>query len=285
MKKIIISLSIIIIILLSVLIYINIDINNTGDKENKKSKYDAVTLSKLKKLDMVNERINYFNFDLIDRYINYKNSNPDFDVIDVITKVNIGLDYKFYENTKEVTNYNSIDILVNKYNYLKSDYIPNNLVEINREYSNGSKVLVDVAAKAFEKMAEDAKNLGYTIRAVSTYRSYEYQNGLYTNYSKKDGIEKADTYSARAGYSEHQTGLAVDVDNEKINYTKFSKTEEYKWLINNSYKYGFILRYPENREDITGYSYENWHYRYVGNDAAKYIYNNGITYDEYIAKK
>ena len=118
---------------------------------------------------------------------------------------------------------------------------------------------------------------------MSTYRSYEYQVDLYNRYVKTDGKEAADTYSGRPGNSEHQTGLAMDIANKNGFISKGDK--EYDWLVNNSYKYGFILRYPKGSETITGYMYEEWHYRYLGKEAAKEIKNTGLTYDEYMARK
>ena len=131
-------------------------------------------------------------------------------------------------------------------------------------------------------MASAAKEEGYTIRAVSTYRSYSYQNTLYNNYANRDGYEKADTYSARPGYSEHQTGLAVDVDNAKISYTSFGQTKEFAWMKENAHKYGYILRYTKENEFITGYMNEPWHYRYVGVEIATKMKNENISsYEEY----
>ena len=130
-------------------------------------------------------------------------------------------------------------------------------------------------------MAKEAQNLGYNLRAISTYRTYEYQENLYQNYAKQDGINKADTYSARPGFSEHHTGLAIDIDNTKTSYLNFENTEEFKWMQDNAYKYGFILRYKKDKEDITGYIYEPWHYRYVGSKVAKYIQENNLTFEEY----
>jgi len=101
---------------------------------------------------------------------------------------------------------------------------------------------------------------------------------------ERDGVEEADTYSARPGFSEHQTGLTVDVDNAKLSYTDFDKTNEFKWMMENAHRFGFILRYPKDKEDITGYSYESWHYRYVGVDIATYIYEHNITLDEYYVR-
>ena len=91
----------------------------------------------------------------------------------------------------------------------------------------------------------------------------------------------ADKYTARPGYSEHQTGLAIDVKDGSGQYAFFKNSDEYKWMKDNAHKYGFILRYPEGKEHITGFSFEAWHYRYVGVDVATFIYENDLTFDEY----
>ena len=134
-------------------------------------------------------------------------------------------------------------------------------------------------------MSKKARESNLNIIAMSAYRSYQYQVTLYNNYVKQDGKEEADAYSARPGYSEHQTGLATDVYNQKETYTNFEKTEEFKWMQENAYKFGFILRFPKGKEEETGYQYESWHYRYVGKEAAKYIKENNITFEEYYATK
>ena len=128
------------------------------------------------------------------------------------------------------------------------------------------------ARTAFEQMAADAKTFGFYLVAFSGFRSYEYQTTLYNNYVNRDGKEEADRYSARPGHSEHQTGLAFDVgekSREDLWLTaEFGETPAGKWLADNAHKYGFILRYPEGKEDITGFMYESWHFRYVGVEKA-----------------
>jgi len=143
--------------------------------------------------------------------------------------------------------------------------------------------LSKTAKNAFEEMCSDAKSINLVIKAVSTYRTKEYQQKLYNDYVKTRGLQYAENYSARPRHSEHETGLAVDVRGGLSAYTLFENTEEYKWVKQNAHTYGFIIRYQEDKEDITGYNYESWHLRYVGKDVATYIYEHNITFDEYHA--
>ena len=133
-------------------------------------------------------------------------------------------------------------------------------------------------------MCEDAKNDDIYLYSGSAYRSYSYQNTLYTNRVKSDGLEYANKTAAKAGYSEHQTGLAIDVLNGKFEYLD-SDDKEYDWLIENGHKYGFILRYPKDKEYITGYTYEPWHFRYLSIEVATELKEKNITYEEYIGMK
>ena len=190
------------------------------------------------------------------------------------------LDNDFYKDIKYVypTNY---DFIVNKNNKLSENYIPSDLQQISLEYSCDNKCLRKIAKESFEQMARDAKLEGYNIVAVSTYRSYEYQEKLYNNYVKDKGYYYADMCSARAGHSEHQTGLAVDIADLSLDYDNFEYTKEFIWVKENAHKYGFIMRYPKAKFHITGFKYEPWHYRYVGIEIATYIYENDITLEEY----
>ena len=176
---------------------------------------------------------------------------------------------------------NDNTLLVNKNNEINKNYIPNDLEEINIKYANKNKFLRKEAKEHFEKLAHDANLLGYKIIAVSAYRDYDYQDKLYNNYVSTYGLEYADMCSAKAGYSEHQTGLAIDVMGSNNDYNKFSESKEFEWMKNNAHLYGFILRYPKGKENITGYKYEPWHYRYVGIDNAYKIFNNNLTLEEY----
>lgn len=190
------------------------------------------------------------------------------------------LDNDFYKDIKYVypTNY---DFIVNKNNKLSENYIPSDLEQISLEYSCDNKYLRKIAKKSFEHMAKDAKLQGFNIVAVSTYRSYEYQEKLYNNYVKDKGYYYADMCSARAGHSEHQTGLAIDIADLSLDYDNFEYTKEFIWVKENAHKYGFIMRYPKAKFHITGFKYEPWHYRYVGIDIATCIYENNLTLEGY----
>ncbi|MFS0691006.1 M15 family metallopeptidase [Sporosarcina sp. 179-K 8C2 HS] len=186
----------------------------------------------------------------------------------------------------------------NKSGYIEGQKLPdkptiiNGILIANKKYPLPSTYAPGeskVAREAFEEMAAEATFSGINLTAFSTYRSYEYQASLYDRYVKKDGVEKADRYSARPGYSEHQTGLAFDIG--EVNYEKywasfkFGDTEAGKWVAANAYRYGFILRYPEGKEHITGYRHESWHFRYVGKEIAEEIFKRNITLEEYLGLK
>jgi D-alanyl-D-alanine carboxypeptidase len=186
----------------------------------------------------------------------------------------------FYKNIKEIDNPYKIDVIVNKNNKLSYFYRPYDLVKLNENYAYQDKYLRNEAAINFEKLSEEAKELGYNIIVVSAYRSYFYQNVLYNNYIDTLGEEKALLASAKPGHSEHQTGLSIDVATNNISYSDFESTNEFKWLKNNAHKYGFILRYPKGKENITGFKYEPWHYRYVGVELATYLYETNKVLEE-----
>lgn len=237
-----------------------------------------------KNTNIQENKLDYYNYDNEKRYQNFSKLFPNLSKEEIITRVNIGLDQKPYTNTKESPYLNKDYILVNKYTYLPETYVPNNLEDLDISYARSGMKLVKNAKNMLEKMITEAKNDGYIIRIISSYRSYSYQNKLYNEYVQTDGSENADTYSARPGFSEHQTGLCVDVDDGKTLYTSFEQSPSFIWMQKNSYKYGFILRYPKGKEDITMYTYEAWHYRYVGKKIAEYIHEHNITLDEYYVK-
>lgn len=174
------------------------------------------------------------------------------------------------------------DILIaNKTYPLTSDFIPKNTYkEITNETKTCSSCINNIAYKAWTDMLADAKSLGLNIWIQSGYRSYNSQVNIYNSYVKRDGKEKADTYSSRPGHSDHQTSLAFDLNSIS---DAFTNTNEGKWVNENCYKYGFIIRFPKGKTEYTGYKYESWHLRYVGTDLSYILYNNGdwLSLEEY----
>jgi D-alanyl-D-alanine carboxypeptidase len=170
--------------------------------------------------------------------------------------------------------------VINGITYIDGILIANKSYSLPSSYGSG---LTKETLSAFNQMDADATALGLNLYISSGYRSYYDQKYIYNNYVKRDGQANADTYSARAGHSEHQTGLAFDLYNGKTVYTRFEETKEFDWMQENAYKYGFILRFPKDKEKETGYVYEAWHYRYVGKEIAKEIKEKNISLEEYIA--
>ena len=170
----------------------------------------------------------------------------------------------------------------------REPFYVNDILIVNKEYGLPSDFAPgesSEARQAFEEMKYQAQLEGIYLNAFSTYRSYWRQDRLYNNYVYEYGEEKADTFSARAGFSEHQTGLAFDIgglDSSLWAQDDFRYTEEAKWLLENAYKYGFILRFPEGKEWITGYQYESWHFRYIGVENSINFKDNNLTLEEYL---
>lgn len=182
----------------------------------------------------------------------------------------------------------SIYCLVNKDYSLPSDYEPDDLVvpdiTFSINYESEKKYMRQVASDAIETLFADAKMEELELVAVSGYRSYERQQEIYENNLKTRGTTHTNQYSAKPGYSEHQTGLVMDVSCKSENYDlqeSFGDTPEGKWVAENCAKYGFVIRYPEGKSEITGYAYEPWHLRYVGVEMAAFLTENNLTLDEY----
>lgn len=182
---------------------------------------------------------------------------------------------------------NPFFILVNRDNKLSEDYIPNNLKLSEVEFLDyiETRDLESTTADALKEMFDAALEDGVTLLGASGYRSYNIQKNLYDSRVASMGEERTSLYTAQPGASEHQTGLAIDIlssDYQNLD-DGFENSKGFEWLINNCYKYGFILRYLERKEDITGYNYEPWHFRYIGNvEIAKDIMERGIVFEEYI---
>ncbi|HPU63295.1 MAG TPA: M15 family metallopeptidase [Mobilitalea sp.] len=183
---------------------------------------------------------------------------------------------------------NSITVFVNKEYNLPKDFVPDNLVIPNIPFDisgySERKLMRKEAAKAIEKLFAAALKEGYTLYGISGYRSYDRQKEIFLNNLIKKGKTHTLKYSAAPGTSEHQTGLAMDVSSKSVRMklvTAFANCPEGKWLAEHAHEYGFIIRYPKDREEVTGYAYEPWHIRYVGKQLATYLYTNNLTLDEY----
>ena len=258
--------------------------NNTNDSKNNNSDTNN------KKNDANNE----VSKDKIDEKKEQSNNNKQEDIDTKLTKayplldkirgekIDKGTTSKGFKIT-EINGVTYIDdvMMVNKTYSLPSDYMPVDTVESPEGKTNTcNKCINKIAYKSFLNMQADAKALGLNIYIASGYRPYVSQNKIYNNYIKRDGKKAADTYSARPGYSEHQSSYAFDLNS--IN-DSFAKTDEGKWVNNNAYLYGFIIRFPKGKSDYTGYKYESWHLRYVGYELAKKLYNDGnwLSLEEY----
>lgn len=202
---------------------------------------------------------------------------PQKEVVLVDPFKNFSVSKKTYPVIYDLKLASDILVVVNKKHALPADYAP--------ELAQASGVVLrPEALSAYQKLVASAKGEGIGLFPISSYRSYSDQEKLFNDYVAKDGQTKAETYSARPGYSEHQTGLAVDIGlpsgacNLEI---CMAQTKEGLWLAENAHEFGFIIRYPSGKEAETGYQYEPWHIRYVGVEVAKNIYESGYTLDSY----
>lgn len=191
----------------------------------------------------------------------------------------------FNKSQYSLTDATSMWVVVNKKRPLNPlKYVPAKLVIPNiplRGNITGDERYVSATmAPALEAMAHAASAQGVTLNLQSGYRSYDFQVNLFNTYVQQEGLAQANRESAHPGYSEHQTGLAADlggVSNPACNVAAcFASTTEGEWLAANAYQYGFIVRYPTDKEAVTGYEYEPWHVRYVGVDLATEMHNQGV---------
>lgn len=220
----------------------------------------------------------YYMADRLPRYLVYHDTYPTLEVSTVVRYVNANTDHDYYTNTTPSDTNDQLLILANKYTYLDANYKPDDLVTVEENFMVRKEV-----KDAYQKMSQQAQQEGLSFHMNSAYRSYQSQQQVYQEYQQKFGQSYADKYASRPGYSEHQTGLAIDITTRRVRFNSFDETEEYKWLQAHAHEYGFILRFPKGLEKITGYHYEPWHYRYVGVEAATKIKQENITFEEYYA--
>lgn len=226
----------------------------------------------------------FYKNELKERYEEYINNNK-VSPKEAINIVNINRDLDYYSTGYKTDTSKNELMLVNKYYLLDEKYVPNDLVKISSKYSWGEEnYCTKTVLDAFLQMHKKAQEEDIYLMINSSYRPYSDQLEVYEKYKKLRNEKYADSIAARPGASEHQTGLALDIFELKNSSSKtFHETKAYTWLKDNSYLFGFILRYPENKENITGYDFEAWHYRYVGTNDAKKIHDLDITFDEYYA--
>lgn len=221
------------------------------------------------------DQYEYFYLENLDKYDSIR---------ECVEAVNTKSYLPYYTDIKDTDLSKNYLILVNKYNKLAADYVPEDLVDVEPKYGRHS--LRKEVYEQYKKLQDDATELGYHFTICSGYREYALQDYLYNKYLQDEGgrVEVVDTYSARPGHSEHQTGLCADLYDSVYGMDNFGLSEASKWLNENCYKYGFIIRYTKDKEKVTGYQAEPWQIRYVGrSDIAKFIMDKGISFDEYYA--
>ena len=219
-----------------------------------------------------------YEADKQERYENYHSNNPSRSVDEVVWQVNANLDKPFYGFDVPVADIRDPLVIVNKYYKVSKAQEP--VLTTVEGY-----LMTPETAEAYKRMKSDAAQNGLSIQAASTYRSVSYQEGLYNSYLNRDPQSVVDTYSARPGYSEHHTGMAIDFIGSFGSLNDFANTKEYPWVRDNCHKYGFIIRYTAANQWITGYKDEPWHLRYVGVSVATDMKNKGVSsFEEYKVK-
>ena len=218
------------------------------------------------------------------RYEQYQAMNPDIPMSTVIAYVNVDMDNDFYSDIKDVADPSDVRVLVNKNHALPANWEPDNFVNIGAGH-----MMREEAATHFTQMRDAMQENGLRVNVIITYRSYSAQRNTHGNAVSRWGSASADRNWARAGHSEHQTGLAVDILHkafeESMHQARYQETREFAWLIENAHNYGFILRYPNEYKDFHGYVFEPWHWRYVGVETATMMYNMEIAlYEEFYGR-
>lgn len=223
----------------------------------------------------------YFISDNLEKYLSYKQGHADTPHSMVVALINSNRYYDFYTNVQNADLSKKEKVLVNKYNILEEKYIPS-LVTIDENYTTKSVRSTKEAAEAFIKLSTQAKKEHMTILASSGYRSYESQKYIYDTSLRDKGADWTNLNEARPGFSEYQTGLMIDfIHGKSEDAQTFQNSREFEWLKKHAHEYGFILRYPEGKENITGFSYNPCRFRYVGKKVAKMILEENITFEEY----
>ena len=241
---------------------------------------DAILLSQMRTFENLSSFLQEPSFKLNNfaRYLWSQKQHPTFDLKTILNHVNNNQDLiltqsysDFYQNIQPTYDIESLDVLVNKQYFLPKSYIPSDL----------SHSLRLECYQAISALLSDASEINYHFTIASSYRSYTYQEQLYTYYLQTHSQEETDSFSCRAGFSEHQTGLTIDLAQTNHAITEIASYIGYPWLQEHAHLYGFIVRYPKDKDMITGIHYEPWHLRYVGISLATLLYENHWTLEEY----
>lgn len=218
--------------------------------------------------------------------------NPDLKILKASSNSNGNVNWWEYpENMKPATrDGDDLLVLVNKEYYLPDDYVPSDLVSASLSgiRRGSSYQLRNILIPDLTQMVNDAKNDGVDLSIVSGYRSYSTQVATWNYWKGINGVAGADKISARAGHSQHQLGTAIDFSTNEINdglSGSFAGTHAASWLAANAWKYGFVISYPQGYETVTGYSYEAWHYRYIGKANAQEMHDSGMIEEIYLQTK
>lgn len=249
----------------------------TKDEINKlltmKKNSDIVNLTKEK----------YFIFKNLDKYLEYKKENEGKKNNEIVAIINTEANVDWMDNEKKTDTSKGSLMLVNRIYGLPSDYEPDDIVDVPSLYAYTGKKISNSILNDIISLIEAGKEEGYTFVVSDGYRSYKEQENIYNNYKNSYGESEADIYVAKPGHSDYQTGMSFDL----MPYNKVidnpSESDEYKWLKDNAYKYGFIFRLPKDKEKLTRFKSSTWRLRYVGTEASTVIHNENLCLEEYLA--
>lgn len=249
----------------------------TKDEINKlltmKKNSDIVNLTKEK----------YFIFKNLDKYLEYKKENEGKKNNEIVAIINTEANVDWMDNEKKTDTSKGSLMLVNRIYGLPSDYEPDDIVDVPSLYAYTGKKISNSILNDIISLIEAGKEEGYTFVVSDGYRSYKEQENIYNNYKNSFGESEADIYVAKPGHSDYQTGMSFDL----MPYNKVidnpTESEEYKWLKENAHKYGFIFRFPKNKEKLTRFKASIWRLRYVGTEASTVIHNENLCLEEYLA--
>lgn len=240
-----------------------------------KEKYDKDVVSFIKE--------KYFIYNNLSKYMEYKKKNKNDTYTHIVSIINTEADVEWLDNEKETDTSKGNLMLVNRLYGLSKDYEPDDIIDVPVSISYSGVKISKSILENIEELIEAGKEAGYTFVLSDGYRSYEAQEKMFESYKNSYGYEEADRNVARPGHSEYQTGISFQIVPYNKVFDKPRESEEYLWLKDNAYKYGFIFRYPEDKKDITLFDSYTWRLRYVGTDAASIIENEKICFEEYYA--